>query len=150
MLSGTCRRALDFARRAAEARRRRRLHHAVDLDEGPAMAVVRMLRRLNHIQHRREADLAAFHDRAPLIAGLGLEYRLQPLLQRGPLRAIVLARKLLALQPGQPQEFGVKLALDRTDRDVLAVAGLVDVVIVRAGVEDVFAAVVVPHTRAAQ
>src|ERR1700685_2102690 len=113
MLSGTRCRTLDLARRAAETRRRRRLHHAVDLDEGSSMAVMRMLRRFEHVKHGREADLAAFHDRAPFVAGLGLEQRLEPLLERRPLRAIVLTRQLLAFQPGQPQQLGVELALDR-------------------------------------
>src|SRR5579862_5485108 len=98
MLARARRRALDFARRAAEARRRRRLHHTVDLDEGSAMEVVRMLWCLDQAEHRRKAHLAAFHDRAPLVAGLGLEHRLEPLLEGGPLRTIVLARQLFAFQ----------------------------------------------------
>src|SRR5205814_7672832 len=55
--------ALDARRRAAEARRRRRLHDAVDLDETAARLVVGVLRRLAEAQHRREADVRPLHDR---------------------------------------------------------------------------------------
>src|SRR4051812_26570584 len=50
---------------AREARRGRRLDHAVDLDEGTARTVVRMARRLGERQHRREAGIRAFEDAAP-------------------------------------------------------------------------------------
>ena len=98
MLARLGRRALNLARRARESRRRPRLCHAALLDESSAMLVVRMLRRFIHVEHRREANVAALHDLAPLVASLGAENRLQPLLHRGPRLAILLMRQFLALQ----------------------------------------------------
>jgi len=67
-------RALDLAGRAREARRGTRLRNAIDLDEGPTMTVVRMMRRLVHAEHRREAYVAALHDLAPIVARLGAKH----------------------------------------------------------------------------
>ena len=58
-------------------------------------------------------------------------------LRSGHWLAVHLLRELLAVEPGEPQQLGVELRLDRADRDVLAVGGLVDVVEVGAGVEHV-------------
>src|SRR5580693_3102902 len=60
------RRALYLGRGAEKARRRRRLGDAVDLDKAVAVPVVRVLDRLGHAQHRREADVGVLHDRDPL------------------------------------------------------------------------------------
>ena len=70
---GDFRRCRPIERRATEARRRRRLPYTVDLDECLAHAVVRMVGRLLHRQHRREARIAAFQQRAPFIARAGAE-----------------------------------------------------------------------------
>src|SRR5579871_4480815 len=73
-------RTLDGARGTREARRRRRLHDAVVLDESSAMAVVRMGRRFGHRQDGGEAYLAALHDPAPLFARFGAENRREPIM----------------------------------------------------------------------
>src|SRR5258708_6201172 len=98
MLARLGRRALNLARRARESRRRPRLRHAALFDKSSAMLVVRMLRRFIHVEYRREANIAALHDLAPLVASLGAEQRLQPLLHLGPRFAILLMRQFLALQ----------------------------------------------------
>ena len=69
-----------------------------------------------------------------------------------PVGPVHLCRELLiAVEPGQSQQFGVELRLDRTDRDVLAVRALVHVVEVGPGVEQTLAALVnVVHTHLAQ
>ena len=54
------------------------------VDEDLARGHVRMLRRFRHGQDRREADVGAFHDRAPFVARLALEHLRQLLLQRRP------------------------------------------------------------------
>ena len=73
-----------------------------------------------------------------------LKISAQPLLQRRPLAAVVLPGQLLALEAGEAEQLGVELRLDRADRHVLAVGGLVHVVEVGAGVEQVRAALVAP------
>ena len=103
-----------------------------------------VLDRLGDGQHGGEADVGALHQLAPLGAGLGAEDGGEPLLQLGPVAAVLLPGQLLALEPGEPQQLGVELGLDRADRHVLAVSRLVHVVVVGAGVEHVGAPLVVP------
>ena len=79
------RRALDRAGGGREARRRGRLRHAVHLDEGLARGVVRMAGASSMLEHGGETDVGGVHDRAPLVAGLGLNDRRQLGLQRRPL-----------------------------------------------------------------
>src|SRR5208282_6626530 len=134
----------------AESGRRPRLCHAALLDESSAMPIVRMARRFIHAEHRRETNVAALHDLAPFVARSGAEQRLQPLLHRGPRLAILLMRQILALEARQPEQFVVELCFDRSDRDVLAVPGFVNIVVMSARVEDVVAAFVVPYTRTVQ
>src|SRR5580700_2515694 len=98
MLARLGRWPLNLAGGAAEARGRSRLHHAFDLDKRTALNVMRMARRLRHAQHGRETNVAALHDLAPFVAGLGLEQRRKFLLQVGPRLAIHLARHLLSLE----------------------------------------------------
>src|SRR5262249_52653976 len=88
MLPGVGRRPLDLRRGAAEARHRGGLHEACDLDEGLAQRIVRMRRRLAHRQHGRKADVAALHQRAPLVARLAAKELLEALLELGPFAAI--------------------------------------------------------------
>ncbi|MGN5478732.1 hypothetical protein ACTMU2_22025 [Cupriavidus basilensis] len=52
--------------RALESRRRRRLHHAGDLNEIFSCSVLRMRRRLVKIEHRGEAGISSFKQLAPL------------------------------------------------------------------------------------
>ncbi|MDV7393276.1 hypothetical protein RZS08_18025, partial [Arthrospira platensis SPKY1] len=44
---------------AAEAWRRGRLDHTIDFDEGVPRPIVRMRRRLVHVEHRRNAGVTA-------------------------------------------------------------------------------------------
>src|SRR3712207_8430 len=73
VLAGGGWRTLDRARRAAGARRGRRLHHVFDLDEGTARAVVRMARRLRRREHGGETSVGALQQGAPLVARARLE-----------------------------------------------------------------------------
>ena len=67
------------------------------------------------------------------------------LLERRPLAPVHLVGQVaVGAEAGQLEQLGVELRLDRSDRDVLAVARLVDVVEVGAGVEQVRASLVVP------
>src|SRR5690349_24090286 len=65
-------RLADRRRRAREARGRRWLRHAMALDEHVSRRHVRMLWRFRHGQDRREADVGAFHDLAPVGARFAL------------------------------------------------------------------------------
>src|SRR3954451_932500 len=144
-------RALDAFLGAREARRGGGLREALDVDIGVARLGMRMLRGLLHGEHRREADVGALHDRAPFVARLGLEDAVEPALELGPRIAVVLRRQVLALEPGLLQQQVVELRLDRADRDVLAVLGLVGAVEMRAAVEQVHAALaVLPDARAGE
>src|SRR5437667_7223029 len=125
MLAAPRRRALDALLGAREARRGGGLRKARDVDIGVARLGVWMLRGLGHGEHRREADVGAFHDRAPFIARLGAEDRLEPALELRPGVAVALRRQALARQSGLLEQLLVELRLDRADRDELAVLGLV-------------------------
>src|ERR1700676_1049626 len=70
--------------RARKARRRCGLGDAVTVDENFSRRHVRVQRGFRHGQDWREADVGAFHDLAPLLAGLGLEDFGQLLPERGP------------------------------------------------------------------
>ena len=107
-------------------------------------------RRLLHRQHRREADVATFHDGAPLGTRPGLEQRGELLLQLRPARLVHLVRQALAGEAEALEQLLVELRLDRADRHVLPVLALVGVVEVRAGVEQVRAATLVPEARVAE
>src|SRR5208283_4292791 len=95
-------------------------------------------------------DVAALHDLAPFVARPGAKQRLQPLLHRGPRIAIMLIRQLLTLESRQAEQFLVELCFDRSDRNVLAVPGFVNLVEMSARIEEVVAAFVVPYTPAVQ
>src|SRR5882757_546751 len=137
---------LDALPGAREARRSGGLREARDVDIGAARLGVRMLRRLLHGEHGREADVGALHDRAPFIARLGAEDVLHPALELRPRLAVHLSRQALALESGLLQQQRVELRLDRPHRDELAVLGFVGAVEMRAAVQDVGFAVVVPQT----
>src|SRR5581483_1039411 len=115
MLTRSRRRPLDRSGRPAEARRRGGLHHPVGSNESSAMLVMGMMRRLAHAEHRREADIAAFHDPAPFVAGFGFEQRGHALFHLRPRLAVVLWGELLGLESRFLQQFLVKLRLDGAD-----------------------------------
>ena len=69
------RRPARGSRRAAEARRRRRLHDPPTSRNAARPAAAPERGAPLERQHRREAHVGALHDRAPLVAGLGLEDR---------------------------------------------------------------------------
>src|SRR5476649_1313728 len=128
-----------------EARRGGGLREAQHVDIGVARLGVCVLRGLLHGENRCEADVGAFHDRAPFVARLALEHALEPALELRPRLAIHLRRQRLALQAGLLEQQIVELRLDRADRDELAVLGFVGVVEMRAAVQHVaFARLVVP------
>src|ERR1700693_3511088 len=113
---GRCRVA-DRRWRARKPRRWRGLGDAVAGDEGLSRRHVRMLGRLLHGQNRRETDVGAFHDLAPLIPRLGLEDVDQSLLERGPRFAIHLGVEVGVRKAGQIAQQRVELRLDRADRN---------------------------------
>ncbi len=147
VLAGVRRRPLDRAGGAAEPRRRRRLDaRRATSTKVPRSTLWGCWGASPSDEHRGEAHVGVLHELAPLVAGLGLEDLGQPLLHRRPLRRGRAggAARPRSPRPGQAQQLGVELRLDRADRDVLAVGGLVDVVEVGAGVEQVGAPLVVP------
>ena len=108
-----------------------------------------MLDRLADAKHRGEADVAALHDSAPLVARLRAEHLRQLRLELRPAVPVLeVALPLGAVEAGLFEQQGVELRLDRADGDVLAVGALVGVVEVGAAVEHVRAAVVLPHAGA--
>ena len=93
--------ALDARRGAAEARRRRRLADAGDLDEGGAGHVVGMLRRLGHGQDGGEAHVGALHAaRTTRPRVLVRKIVGQPLLQLGPAGLVLLGRQVVLAARG--------------------------------------------------
>ena len=70
----------------AEPRRRRGLHDAAHLGEGPPRPHVRVLGRLVGVEHRREAGVGALEQRAPLVARPRPHQRGHARLHRGPRR----------------------------------------------------------------
>src|SRR6202012_3001431 len=100
-------------------------------DEYAARGHVRMLRRFTHGQDRREADIGAFHDSAPLLAGLALEDLDQFLAQLWPRLRIHLRVIAGAPQSGMLAQQRVKLRCDGADRDEMAPAACIDAVEMR-------------------
>ena len=101
MLAGVRRRALDLAGGAANRGAGAGWVMPATSTNVLAGDVVRVRRRLVHRQHRREADVGALHDLAPLVTGLRPEDRGQPLLQRRPLGLVHL---LAAGRPSAPRD----------------------------------------------
>src|SRR6476660_4326005 len=87
-------RLADCRRRAGKTWRRGGLGDAVAADKNLSCRHVRMLGRFAHGQNRREADVGALHDLAPLLAGFGLEHIDQSLPERRPCLAIHLRVEL--------------------------------------------------------
>ena len=96
--------------------------------------------RFRHGQHRREADVGALHDLAPLVARLALEHLRQLFLQRRPGLAVHLRVEVGVGQAGVLAQQRVELRLDRADRDEVAAGAFIDAVEVRAAVEEVLLA----------
>ena len=94
-------------------------------------------RGLVHVEDRRETDVGAVHDGAPLILGLGGDHRGQLFAEAIPLAAVHLRLEGRVVDARLLQEQGVELRLDRADRDPAAVAALVGVVEVRAAIQQV-------------
>src|SRR5690348_6810267 len=90
--------SLDRFLGAREARRGGGLREARHVDIGVARLGMRMLRGLLHGEHGGEADVAAFHDRAPFVARLGLEDLGEPAFELRPGLAVHLCRQRFALQ----------------------------------------------------
>ena len=104
-----------------------------------------MLGRLRQREHRREAGVGALQQLAPLVAGAPADHRGELFLEVGPAGAVVLPVPLRAVETQPLAQLGVELGLDRTQRDVAAVGGLVHVVVVGAGVEHVGAPLLGPE-----
>ena len=106
-------------------------------------------RRLGEAQDRRRACLGRLEHRRPLVAGAGGEQRREAVLELGP-AGLVPLRHLARVDLEQRHQRRVELRLDRADRDVAAVGGLVDLVEVGARIEHVGARLVVPDPAGAQ
>src|SRR5579863_10730215 len=100
--------------------------------------------RLSEGEHRRKADIGAFHDAAPFLAGLGPEDRRELLLENGPGGALHLGIESLVRQAGELAQLRVKLRLDRSDRDEIAAGALIDAVKMRPAIEKVVFAALDP------
>ena len=149
VLARSGRRRRQRGRRAREARRRRRLHDTrrarrtcrgrrgaggaapPSSDSTGADAGVGALEHLHPLARVRDANTLGEHGAAAAASARG---------RRGRGRSGSSAR------PSRSQQLGVELRLQRADREVPAVGGLVDVVERRAAVEQVDAAAVLPQT----
>ena len=145
MLPRARRAALDGAWRAAEARRGRGLHYAVELDEGVACLEVRVRGRFAHGEHRREAHFVAFHESAPLVARARLEHGREAFTHRRPLFAVLLRRQIVRTQAEQFERVAIEACLVRAQRNVFPIRRFVDVVVRCAGIEPIGAAFVAPQ-----
>src|ERR1700691_2598644 len=103
------RRGRSNGRGSGEARRRRRLHDAADLDKGAASDVVRMTRRFFHGQHRREAGIGSFEQRAPFVPRSGLKEIFKRVAKFGAVFGVGQAETV--------EQDLAKLQLDRSDGD---------------------------------
>src|ERR1700694_331008 len=97
----------------------RGLRHASHVEERVAGNVVRVTRRLDRVEHRCEARVGVFEERAPFVARLGEEQRGQPFLLHRPATCVPGLRELgIVGQPELLQETRIELRLDRADSDV--------------------------------
>ena len=139
--------AAKQGRPACELRRRARLSYAIDLDEIAAGDVMRMLRRLGHAQYRREAGVAAFHERTAFRPAHGHDLSGDCGAQAGPLLAIVLALRQLGRHEPAPDSSAKNCGSMRPAATCSPTPGLIDVIEGRAGIEVVLAAPVAPAAR---
>jgi hypothetical protein len=135
-------------RGAGKARRRRGLHDAVGLGVRPARGQVRVVWRLGHRQHRRDARVGAREHLRPL----GLRPAGETLGEQGaqfrPPGPVVLGRDAgpgAVRREQQPDELRVEPRLERADRHVPAVRRGIHVVERRAGIQQVHPALVRPR-----
>src|SRR5579872_109020 len=127
----------DDGGRAREAWRGCGLGGAVAVDEGLSRRHVGMSRGFREGEYRREADIAAFHDAAPFLAGLGLEYVRQFLPQRRPSGALHLGVERLIRQAGELPKQRVELRFDRSDGNEMATGASIDAVKMRPPIEEI-------------
>ncbi len=98
-----------------------------------------------HRDDRRDAGVGGIEDLGPLVAGPGPEGRREGLTQLRPAGPVVLRRQSGRVQAEPVEQRGVELRLDGADGHVPTVGRLVHVVVRRAGVEHVGAALVAPQ-----
>ena len=133
----------ELTRGPGEARRGRRLDHAVPDHVGLPRGQVRVTGRLAHRQHRLDARLAPGEGRRPLVPGLVLEPGREQLAQPRPVSRIAAVGCLGQAETGQQR--GVEPRLQRAHGHPLPVRGLVHVVPGHSPVQHVHAALVLPH-----
>src|SRR5277367_1336335 len=91
-------------------------------------AVGRLMRR----EHRCDASVRSVEDRLPFRACFRAEYCRESPLHRRPGGRVHLRRELNSVEPETREQLRIELGLEGTDGDQLIVAGLVDLVEVRA------------------
>src|ERR1700723_4010968 len=126
------RRRRSNGRGSGEARRRRWLHYAADLDKRGAGDVVRMTRRFFHGQDRGEASVGSFEQCAPFIPRPGLKEPFKYLAKFGAVFGVRQAETV--------EQYLAKLQLDCRDGDKPSVAALVSFVNRRSAIEQIRAA----------
>ena len=108
---------------------------------------MRVLRRLSHVEHRRDTRVGVTEVCGPLVTGAGADRVADRLAQLGPAGVVVLVGQLGVGQTQTLDQHGVELRLERADGEPATVRALVHVVERRTGVEQVGAALGVPETR---
>ena len=94
---------------------------------------------------RREADVGAIHDRAPLVTRLGQDQRSHPFLQIIPFHRVhLLGEVRIVAKARLLHQDRIELRLDRTERDVFTIFRFVSVIEVGAAIEQVDPALVAP------
>ena len=146
VLPGHRRGPIELGGRGGEAGRRRRLGHAVALDDG-----ARAARRCGCAAASRIVRTGARHASRPSARsshsarGRPAKAQVEGGPQLGPAGLVVLVGQRARREPEHVEEGGEELRLDGADRDLLAVGAAVDVVEGRAGVEQVRAPLVGPE-----
>ncbi len=144
MFAGRRWRPLNRGRRTAQTRRRCGLNHSVHLYKGVAGLIVRVERRLIHVQHRRNTGIGALQQSAPIVTGLRAKdgRQLFPLLR--PLFWIVLIgqRRIVCAQLFKQQR--IEVGLDRANGHMFAVGAGIGAIERCAAVEQIGAPFVAP------
>ena len=97
------------------------------------------------IEHRRDTGVRAFQQDAPLIARASAEKIGQPHLQTRPPAPVGLVIEIgIVRESHDAPKLRIELRLDRPDGDELAIGAGIGIVEMRAAIEQVFAALVVP------
>src|ERR1700691_4624611 len=129
-------------RGSGEARRRRRLYHAADLDKGAAGDVVRMARSFFHGQYRREASIGSFEQRAPFIPRSRLKELFKRMAKFGAIFGVCQAEAV--------EQDLAEFQLDRRDGDKPPVAAFVSFVNRGSTIEQIRAALQTVQPRCMQ